>query len=104
MPGKPSRDKGARREREIVASHIAIGVQARRVPLSGAVDGFKGDVQIWALGGVLTGEVKARKDGFKTLRTWLTDADVLFLMADRAEPLVCIPWSRWAQILGERND
>ena len=34
--GKPSRDKGARREREIVALHKAVGVKAERVPLSGA--------------------------------------------------------------------
>jgi hypothetical protein len=34
--GKASRDKGARAEREIVASHAELGVKAERVPLSGA--------------------------------------------------------------------
>ncbi len=34
--GKPSRDKGARRERQIVAMHEKIGVHAERVTLSGA--------------------------------------------------------------------
>ncbi len=35
--GKASRDKGARRERQIVDLHRDNGIKAERVPLSGAV-------------------------------------------------------------------
>ncbi len=34
--GKPSRDKGARRERQLVLLHTEAGIHAERVPLSGA--------------------------------------------------------------------
>jgi hypothetical protein len=33
---RPSRDKGLRVEREIVALHAELGIKAERVPLSGA--------------------------------------------------------------------
>ena len=107
--GKPSRDKGARREREIVAAHIAIGCHAERVPLSGAVrsQGNGADVDIYAFGpnqAPLVCEVKARKsgDGFKTLEGWLGEHDALFLRRDRAEPLVVLPWRTWAQMVRTR--
>ena len=35
--GKPSRDKGLRRERAIVDIHMKCGLRAERVPLSGAL-------------------------------------------------------------------
>ena len=46
-------------------------------------------------------EVKARAsgEGFATLERWLGEADALFLIRDRATPLVVLPWSRWEQIL-----
>ena len=59
--GKFSRDKGGRAEREIVARHLALGVHAERVPLSGACGGsFAGDVIIPGIGTV---EVKCRAGG-----------------------------------------
>lgn len=44
--GKPSRDKGARYERETVRDIQSWGLVAHRVPLSGAVDGYADDVVI----------------------------------------------------------
>ena len=35
--GRASRDKGPRRERQVVALHQGMGIKAERVPLSGAV-------------------------------------------------------------------
>jgi hypothetical protein len=77
--GKMQRDKGLRVEREIVNylkdEHV---LDAKRVPLSGAVDGFKGDIVI---NDVWKCEVKARKS-FKVLNDWMDDNDVLFLKQD----------------------
>ena len=47
--GKASRDKGAGFEREMVNWHRNLGMSnedIKRVPLSGAAEGFKGDMQI----------------------------------------------------------
>jgi hypothetical protein len=49
---RASRDKGARIEREIVARHVAIGIKAERVPLSGSVR-YRGngcDIDVYAFG------------------------------------------------------
>ena len=62
--GKASRDKGGRFERELVNTARAHSLDAFRVPLSGAADGFKNDVIIklgretWEL------EAKKRANGF----------------------------------------
>ena len=59
-----SRDKGNRREREIVQRHRDLGIDAQRVPLSGAAGGrFSGDIDLNPFGAedtTLTTEVKAR--------------------------------------------
>lgn len=113
--GKPSRDKGARREREIVARHIEFGVHAERVPLSGAqrYQGNGADVDIYAFGkdaAPLVTEVKARStgEGFVTIARWLRDADALFLVRDQVlpgqpapPPLVVLPWQTWLRLLRE---
>ncbi|SDI15449.1 hypothetical protein SAMN05192534_12349 [Alteribacillus persepolensis] len=82
--GKPSRDKGQRRERE-----FAELMNGEKVPQSGAAGGnFSNDVR--ALG--LEWEVKAKKDGWKTIYKWLEDErekpDALALKADRKDWLV----------------
>ena len=108
MSGRRSRDKGARREREVVALHEALGIPAARVPLSGACGGrFSGDVDIYIDGPDATPmvtEVKARKSGsgFVTLEKWLGENDALFLRRDRAGHLVLLPWSTWCRRVGRR--
>jgi len=94
--GKPSRDKGARRERELVQLCRAWGLKAERVPLSGAAKGsFAGDVDIYKIGrdAPFIGEVKARAAGFKELYKWLDHdgADLLALKADREGWLFVLP-------------
>lgn len=107
MSGKRSRDKGARREREMVHKLNALGVKAERVPLSGAVK-FRNtestDLDYYPFGdseAPWVSEVKARAngEGFKTIESWLDDADTLFLMRDRQTPLVVLPWARFAELL-----
>ena len=103
--GKASRDKGNRRERELVRRHIDMGVHAERVPLSGAAGGdFSGDARVYAFGvneWPLNGEVKARANGagFTQVSKWLGTNDVLFLVKDRAEPIVALSWDAWTRLL-----
>ncbi|MEM9762131.1 MAG: hypothetical protein AAF968_06430 [Pseudomonadota bacterium] len=94
--GRPSRDKGARRERELVRRLKDSGIHAERVPLSGAAGGtFSGDVDVYASGhdAPFVAELKARKngEGFKTLEGWLGDLDMLVLWRDRATPFYVVP-------------
>lgn len=103
--GKPSRDKGLRRERAIVEIHRTCGLRAERVPLSGALRyrGNGGDVDLYVRGAEpLKAEVKARGegDGFKTLERWLGDNDALFLWRDRATPLVVVRLHVWLEVAG----
>ena len=102
--GKPSRDKGLRRERAIVDLHRKCGIRAERVPLSGALRyrGNGADVDIYVRGAEpLKAEVKARGEGsgFRTLERWLGSNDALFLMRDRATPLVVVPLHVWMEIV-----
>jgi hypothetical protein len=101
--GKASRDKGLRRERAIVQLHTACGLRAERVPLSGALryQGNGADVDLYVRGAEpLKAEVKARGEGsgFKTLERWLGPNDALFLVRDRAEPLVVVRLNVWLEI------
>lgn len=95
MPGKAPRQKGDRAERAIVKLLQVAGLDAKRVPLSGSVAGYPGDVCVklgnreWCL------EIKSRKD-FATLYKWLDDRDALVLKANRREPLLIV---RLADIL-----
>ena len=104
--GKPSRDKGLRRERGIVALHIRCGIHAERVPLSGAAhyQGNGADIDIHGRGRgapPFRAEVKARGDGsgFRTLERWLGGHDVLFLWRDRQPPLVVLHLHIWLELL-----
>lgn len=104
------RAKGVRIEREIVNLHKGIGIDAERVPLSGAAQ-YKSechDLDIYPRGRgrpSLRGEVKGRASGagFTLLERWLSDSDVLFLRRDRQEPLVLVPWRVWAELLAESH-
>lgn len=102
MPGKSSRDKGGRVERELVNKLKDAGLQALRVPLSGAAEGFKGDINIhMSLEETLVAEVKARKDGtgFKQLEDWKGDHDYLFLKRNNRDPMVAMDWDHFVSLL-----
>jgi GTPase SAR1 family protein len=97
VSGKKSRDKGARRELEF--SKLIDGT---KVPLSGAMGGeFSNDVH--GLG--LQFEVKARKDGFKTIYNWLLDErekpDALALKADRKPWLVVMTLQQFMELMNK---
>jgi len=94
--GRYQKAKGTRRERE-----FAKLIGGERVILSGSAKDrgqeFTGDVE--GLG--LKFEVKARKDGFKTIYKWLEQdgVDALALKADRKEWLVVIPAERLMELI-----
>lgn len=98
--GRSSRTKGVGGERELVTTLRAHGLEARRVPLSGAAEGFKGDVQVRAFNRDLTGEVKRRRAGFRTLQKWLGNHDFLALRDDYGEWLMVVPLDKMLAMMG----
>jgi hypothetical protein len=106
LVSRAQRDKGLRRERQLITLHTDIGIKCERVPLSGSVR-YRGngtDIDLYLRGqesAPWNGECKARGngEGFATIKRWLGEADVLFLMEDRCAPLIVLPWKRWAELL-----
>lgn len=94
MSGLKSRDKGQRRERE-----FAELIGGLRVPLSGAQKGYANDVE----GMGLSWEVKARKDGFKTIYDYVLDErekpDAVALKADRKPWLVVMTLDKFKELM-----
>lgn len=108
MSGRAAKAKGSRVERELAKLLTGAGVPTRRVIGSGAHGGIdsrlEGDLQIgtyhdghW----LLTGEVKARKngEGFKVLEGWLGENDLLLLKRNNKEPLAVMPWRTLVPLL-----
>jgi len=97
--GKASRDKGMRGERE-----FAELVSGRRIPLSGAQNGFENDVEVPTPIGTIRAEVKRRKGGFSTLYGWLEDErerpDIVAFRADRKPWLVTMTLETFLKLIG----
>ena len=97
--GKSQRNKGYRGEHNLVNYLKKHGVEAIRVPLSGASTFAKGDIVIQ---NKYRGEVKLRKDGFKMIYKWLADNDMLFIKADRKQYLAVIPLDLLIELLNKK--
>ena len=100
--GKPSRDKGARYERELVQDFAAFGLRSRRVPLSGATEYAKNDVEVVAgFDGktVLSGEAKRRKSLPKFFTEALDGADFAAFRQDHGETLIVLRLKTFAELL-----
>ena len=93
----PQKRKGTRVEREMVKRLHALG-EAYRIPLSGAIEGFKGDIKVNLNGRWYTAEVKARKSPPKQILGWLGEHDFLFIKPDYAEPVVVMTWQGWSDL------
>ena len=90
--GKMQRNKGSRVEREMVELLRKHKIQSEKVPLSGAMQGFPGDINVYASDLHLVCEVKSRaKSLWKTLVNWLSGSDILILKANRQDPYVFMP-------------
>lgn len=108
--GRSNRRKGAERERQIVRMHLDMNIYAEKVPHSGAVQ-YKGkpsDVDVYINGrdaAPWVTEVKARKngEGFVQLERWLGDNQALYLVRNRKEPLVVLPWASYAELVKGRD-
>ena len=92
-----SKQKGDRDERGLIARLAEHGVSAHRVPLSGAVEGYEGDVIIEDKYVV---ECKVRARGFQQIYGWLEKhVDFLTIRQDRAERLVVMRESMFIKML-----
>ncbi|MFE8704121.1 hypothetical protein ACFYKX_26490 [Cytobacillus sp. FJAT-54145] len=94
--GKMQRDKGARVERE-----IANFLGGKRIPLSGMTSNVKGDIEAYGM----KFEVKAKKDGFKMIYSYLEkdNMDAAIIKADRKEALVILPISKFKELMDRLN-
>lgn len=99
MSGRHSRNKGAGYEREIVAAHIARGIEAKKTPLSGALRDYPGDVQIAGMVGECKRTKRSRTSLYDALAQGNDAADVLFVRDDQKETLVVMPLEFWMQLL-----
>ena len=100
--GKASRDKGARYERELVQDFAAFGLRSRRVPLSGATEYAKNDVEVVAgFDGktVFSGEAKRRKSLPKFFTEALDGADFAAFRQDHGETLIVLRLKTFAELL-----
>jgi Holliday junction resolvase len=95
--GKSQRDKGARGERE-----FAKLTNGKRVPLSGAMEGYANDVIAYGM----QFEVKRRKSGFKQLYEWIEDErekpEAVALRTDNKQWLVCMTLDKFMELM--KND
>ena len=101
MSGRAPREKGMRLERLAVDILQSFGHRAKRVPLSGAAEGFKGDLWLQLLKQELHIECKARGHGFNFLYQQLAGNDAVVVKADRQDPLIAMPLRAFAKLLGE---
>ena len=96
--GKSQRDKGARAERE-----FAKLTNGKRVPLSGAMEGYGNDVIAYGL----EFEVKRKKNGFKQLYDWIEDTrenpDAVALRTDGKQWVVCMTLTKFDELMKERG-
>lgn len=92
--------KGTAYERAIVNDLRAIGIDAKRVPLSGASEFTEQcDVLVPLLLRDLEAECKVGQQCPKSVYTWLEGNDLLFLRRDREKTLVVLPWATWKALV-----
>lgn len=102
MSGAHSRNKGASYERELVNYFKERGLAAQRVPLSGATEYAKNDVEIIAGFDGKTkysGEAKRRKSLPKFFTEALDGADFAAFRQDRGETLIVLRAETFAELL-----
>lgn len=103
MGGKHSRNKGAAYEREIVNQLKDYGIEAERVPLSGAMKGnYGGDIKLGPVLGYI-GECKRTKKGLTRIYKALEqdNADFLFARDDGKETVAVMRMETLISILLE---
>ena len=99
---KRQRDKGARVERELNKYFQQQVFFSKKVPLSGAVEHYKGDL-ILKLDKEYQLEVKARKNGFKTIYQFLNSNDILAIKANNKPFLLVLEIDKFIEIMRAKN-
>ena len=103
--GRASKRKGSRVERLAVKLFNEIG-EARRIPLSGSIEGWKGDIDIRINDKRFVAEVKGRANGWKQIDKWIAEHDMLLLKPDNKPFYVIFTEDSFKQfvieIVGER--
>lgn len=100
--GKRNRRRGGDYERELVNAFKGYGLNARRVPLSGATTYAKNDVEVVAgFDGktTLSGEAKRRAGLPEYITKALDGADFAAFRQDRGETLIVVRLETFAQLL-----
>lgn len=100
--GKMSRTKGAVYERELVNDFRARGLSAQRVPLSGATEYAKGDVEVTAgYDGktIYRGECKRRAALPEWIEKALGENDFLAMREDRGTTLIVLRLDTFGDLL-----
>lgn len=98
--GNTSRQKGDRFERLCVNSLKEMGLEAERVPLSGAAGGtFSSDLEVRVAGTRRKIECKTRKRAWTDLFGWLPGNFALFIKADRTDTLVVMDLKTFAELV-----
>lgn len=100
--GKMSRTKGAVYERELVNDFKARGLFAQRVPLSGATEYAKGDVEVTAgYDGttIYRGECKRRAALPEWIEKALGENDFLAMREDRGTTLIVLRLDTFGDLL-----
>ena len=101
MGGKASRTKGQAYEREVVNWHRERGVDAERIPLSGAMKGnYASDIKLGP-NLALTAEWKRRARAYQDLYDALDqdNSDMLFVRRDRERTQVVLPLDTYEAFL-----
>ncbi len=101
MGGKAAKRKGTLEENAIVQVIRTLdGWRAHRVPLSGAIPGYPGDVILQAPDGrEFRVESKVRASGFKQIYSWLGDNDMLWIRADHQPGMWVVPAAVMMELL-----
>lgn len=102
MGGRSSKVKGSSFERNIVNTLKENGIEAKRVPLSGALDDLPGDVK-FGPDCKLQGECKHHENMNKKLWEWLEGNDALFIKRNHCEPLVVMTLDEYMKLLKEHH-
>ncbi|WP_103730203.1 hypothetical protein [Novosphingobium sp. HII-3] len=102
MSGRHSRNKGANYERELVNALRDRGLTAQRVPLSGATEYAKGDVEVTAgFDGktIFRGECKRRSALPAWIERALGENDFLAMREDRGTTLIVLRLDTFGDLL-----
>lgn len=99
--GKKSKRKGYYGEWKLVKLLRDHGIEAKRVPYSGATEDYKGDVMLPHSNELI--EVKLRNDSFKTLYDWLNGMDYLAIKRDKQDFLIVMELDKFIDLYRRAN-